>query len=437
MSTARRRTRARRRASGDQGFGLIETVVAMLILSVVALAVLSVLMTAQRTAYGNRARVVAANLAASEMDTVRTLAREGLSSLPIGTGRSTARDVAGTRYTVDTEVEYVNTADPTSACATPIGVQKLSSVRINVAVTWPSMGTVPPVTSDTVIAPSFSDASSGNGTVVVRVVDRGGMPVTGASVQVDTASTSSSADGCAIFTAVAPGTRPVTVTKVGHITPDGAAAATDSISVVAGAATNVEKTIDRPAKLRLTGPVNAATWPLPTTSPAFRLFAYNVERPGGGVTVTRAGTETVLTDLFPYSGGYQVYAGHCRASGASGIVRTGTTEPGGDSAVAVDYAQVEVRAKWTTVNTGGAYVQFVSTGSPECPSATYTRGNSGAYAGTFVNGNATIRTSLPTGTYEVTVSMRDKNDGSFTTRTVSGVAVDAAATTPHIVQVTR
>ena len=344
MRTTRSRAAARRPAlrGADDGFGLVETLVAMTILAIMSIALLSMLLTAQQTAYGNRSRVIAANLAASEMDALRSIARDGIGALPIGTGRIDTVEVGGTDYTVATEVEYVNAAAPDTMCGTPAGVQLLNGVRVNVNVTWATMGGVQPVTSDSLIAPSFLDTSATTGAVVTRVVDRDGDPVGGASVTVAGRSAVTSAEGCAILTEVPPGNAAVTVTFSDYISPEEAAGMTHEISVVAGAATNVEKMLDRPARVTMRGPADT-DYPVPSVAGGFLLRLANAEAPGGGRTVARSGYETTVDNLFPYAGGYQAFAGSCALTGASGTVRTATTDPGGTSGVDVDYGRVEVQ----------------------------------------------------------------------------------------------
>lgn len=431
MSTHRRRTL--RRATSDEGFGLVETVVAMLILSVVALAVLAMLGTAQRTAFGNRARVVAADLAASEMDLLRSQARDGLSALPVGPGRTSSTTVGGVDYEVRSAIAYVSTAAPGTLCGTPAGVQALNAVRVNVSVTWPAMGQVPPVTSDTVIAPSLSDTTSTVGTVVVRTTDRDGDPLPDAVVLVGARSATTTAEGCAIFTGVTAGPATLKISKPGHIGTDGTAVVTEPLSVVAGAATNVEKSLDRPATVTLTGPAQAAGWPVPTTAGSHKLRLANSEAPGGGPTVARTGatdssTSTVVAGLFPYSAGYAAFAGPCARLGASGAGATAVTEPGGSSTVAVPFKAVDVVATraGSSVTTGQMWVRYTSVAAEGCSPVVYERGSDASPAQVSADGRLRVRASLATGTYDVTVRHR-VGTGSWVTGTIPGVVVDAGA----------
>lgn len=438
------RTRSRaaaRRVGDDAGFGLLETVVAMLVLSVVSLAVLSMLTTAQRTAYGNRARVVAANLAASEMDQIRTEARDGINAIGIGVPRSGAHDVAGTTYTVSTEIEYVDTADPGTTCGVPVGVQLLDAVRVNVEVTWPTMGGVQPVTSDTVISPSFADLNSESGTIVVRVVDRDGLPLQGATASVPTGSAVTTAEGCAILLNVPNGTTELRISKLGHVSTAGAELVTDTVTVVGGSATNVEAMLDEAATLELTGPASAADFPVPRTADGFKLRLSNAEVPGGGYLLDREGaldasTTTDIGNLFPFSGGYDVYAGPCELLGPSGAVRTAVTEPGQTADVAVPFRQVELRADWGSPMDVAGYVEFVSEEVDTCPSISYFRGSEAEPVVSGYLSQAEVRASLPTGTYTVVAHYR-VNGGLWSSYTLGGtVAVDAGVETVQVIEAT-
>lgn len=431
MRTTRHRTAARRVAD-DAGFGLLETVVAMLVLSVVSLAVLSMLATAQRTAYGNRARVVAANLAASEMDYVRTQARDGISALDPGVARTSTTDVAGTTYTVDTEIVYVDPTDPDTSCGVPVGVQMLDGVRVNVQVTWPSMGGVQPVTSDSMISPAFADINATTGTIVVRVIDRAGDPLAGVTAAVPTKSALTSAEGCAILTEVPTGTPEVTISKSGHVDTGGNDVVSRTLTVVGGSVTNVEALLDKPATLVLTGPGDAANYPVPTTTDGFKLLVSSTEAGGGGRTATRAGasdadSSTTFDTLFPFSGGYAVHAGPCAVFGASGNVRTAATEPGDTVSVAVPYRQVEVRA-YRKEYLEETVVEYIAEDRDGCPGVRYARGSESEPATVGHTQEARIRASLPTGTFTVRVHYGFLDDSGMLqtgSAEVSGVEIDA------------
>jgi type II secretion system protein I len=92
----------------DEGFTLIEVIVAMAVFAIVSLATVSILINALRTVRENEDRVLAANLARSALEQARI---DGAAAIPIGL---TEREVSD--FTVRTSANWVGVDQRVSAC---------------------------------------------------------------------------------------------------------------------------------------------------------------------------------------------------------------------------------------------------------------------------------------------------------------------------------
>lgn len=200
----------------DDGFSLIEVVIAMVVLGTMAVAVIGVIMNTQALGVTNRSRVAAANLAAREVDILReefsrtadapmNIANQGTVTNPHPLAGGTAGQplrVDGKAYTVQRSVAWNITGEGASACSGGVGV-KYPTLRVTVSVTWSSMGTTEPVVSRSSFAPRKDDKVLGfNGYVAVKVSDATGGASVGRTVVVSSAAETRSgvtdSSGCAV-----------------------------------------------------------------------------------------------------------------------------------------------------------------------------------------------------------------------------------------------
>jgi prepilin-type N-terminal cleavage/methylation domain-containing protein len=208
----------RRGHPDDSGFTMIEVIVAMVIFAGFTVALLSLTLAAQALGVANRDRVAATNLAAREIDIVRSqfyssssaaqnLVDAGTVTNPDQLSGGTAGHplvLDGTAYTVVRTASWSAVLGSASACDGGTLFAN-APVRVTVTVTWASMGSVKPVVNSALMSPGKGNGISSTAAfAAVKVVDSAGAPNPGRGVKVtgsngDARTGVTDASGCAIL----------------------------------------------------------------------------------------------------------------------------------------------------------------------------------------------------------------------------------------------
>ena len=313
--------------SRDQGFTLIEVLVAMMVFGILSVLVAYLLTTAMTLTRSNRSSEVAANLAAQAIDK----ARSATDVFTVVSG-VTYTTVDGTTYTVTRSAGWLTNSGSASDCGTS-GL--LQNKTLNVAVTWTGMRAgAPAVQASTLLAPAGPINDPTTGTIIVHTRGASGQGVAGVPISVvpdstvspNTATTVSPAppatdiDGCSYVLKVVPGTYLVTIgsTGDGRISSDQKSPLKLSVPVTAGQSSVLDKQYDTAATPKLTlAPGAPANTMFPTNLPV----TYAPQGDPYTVQVTKttvAGVTTASTPLFPFTSGYQAFAGTFVAVGTTG-----------------------------------------------------------------------------------------------------------------------
>lgn len=327
------------REGDDAGFTLIEVMIAaviFVILSTSAMLALGQLLRAGSTA---EARVVATSLATRQIETARSVSANSITN-------STSTVTRGGRTYTVTQTAALDTAAGTgSACEGVSGAAGFQ--RVTVSVTWPGMGSTPPVRSDTVRALPITGATSGLGTLTFAVRDRQGVPLAGQPVTLFKAGSTISTmttrdDGCAVFAGLTPGTDySATLTNSGYV--DNKHLATSTRAPLSVQANFVTKdpgwSWDRSMAMQV-----SVTAPSGYTPPSnLPLTLVNTGLTGGlstlpvcsgtnnPCTTTVGGTSWTVPTAFPHRDGYQAYAGACRPTSPTITPVVLPANPGGTS----------------------------------------------------------------------------------------------------------
>jgi prepilin-type N-terminal cleavage/methylation domain-containing protein len=313
----RLRTRA---TKGEEGFTIIEMMVALTIFAVVMTAVASMLGSSLITTGNNRNRSVAANVAAEEMEIVRATP---FAQLPVGQVTST-QIVDGVLFTVTRDSEWITQDANSGACDAASG-EALAFLRIDVKVSWPQMSGVAPATSHTVITPPVGAYDPNSGHLAVSVRDRDAAPqdavpvtITGPVNKTEWTTT----DGCAFFAYLPTGAYTVALSSPGYVDGQGKSNPTQTATVQVGATVPVSFDYDRAASLDLTLQAPGGGVPpdgLPITLGNTHLLPSETKLIPGAPGVTR-----LVGNLFPYVDGYQVWTGDCSDADPEGLKSDGS-----------------------------------------------------------------------------------------------------------------
>ncbi|MDO8624237.1 MAG: hypothetical protein Q7R54_02675 [bacterium] len=170
-----------------RGFGLLETVIGVAIITIVFLALFGLLNATILVSTLAKAKAAATALADVQMEYIRGLGYDSIGTvggIPSGTIPETAETTLnGLVYTTDTFVSYID--DP----ADGLGINDENGIttdykRVRVAVSYTAKSKLYSVVEVTTIAPPGIETTTGGGTLQINVVNAVGTPVSGATVTV-------------------------------------------------------------------------------------------------------------------------------------------------------------------------------------------------------------------------------------------------------------
>ncbi len=398
----------RRRASGcaqdETGFTMVEMIIAIFIFAMVIGGVTVGMSSSLNLTRQNRNRSIAANLAAQEMDTVRSTDFTDLTTIWLGTPPATTVSVDGVPYYVTRQTEWV-TPNATSGPCQAVSGSTLAYVSVVVTVSWDNMAGVPAPTASTVVTPPVGTYSALTGHIAVMVRDAAGVPQENVPVSIAGPGVSdsqvTSADGCAFFGYEPVGAYTVTLSKSGYVDYQGVSGPSQAATVGTGTISSLQFQYDLAATLNLTlqgGSGGVVPANIPVT------LANTHYLPAGQKTFAGTGGARTVLGLFPYVDGYEMYAGNCLNADPEGVsggaIYPGASRPaatsvtaGGTSAATVPMhtvlIQTQTLAGAARPNVAITATNVVDTG---CPTAiTYPLGTTDA-AGNFT-------AALPFGTW--------------------------------------
>ncbi len=305
------------------GFTIVEVLVAVTVLVIAMLGAALLFENAILASGNTRNRVVAANLATAQMETVRGLAADptqftaipqGQTVLPVNPAAPNDQRVNGIQYTVTQDVQFVGQSSTTSTCDTP-GASTGQIMQVSETVTWPDMGGTAPVRSVSTLAPPVGAYSASSGSIAVKVFEASGAVSGNISVQVTgptTLTQQTTAEGCAYFAFMAAGTYTVTITEGTGVGDQEVVAPVQTASISVGQTASLQFQYDGPGTVVATLPSPANTPGAPPYATGMSISVANTGlEPYGQFTFAATGDTTTSPGLFPYASGYTVYAGNC------------------------------------------------------------------------------------------------------------------------------
>lgn len=282
-----------------------------MLLVIVSIGVLGAIDSATRATAEERHRARAHGIAQADQARMRSMQISNLSNLN-ETGTVTQD---GTPYTVVSRGDYVTDATGTSSCAA--GTASADYIKTTSTVTWPSMGSRPPVVSNSIVAPPNGSISDTAGALAIGVEDSRNVGIPNVGLSGSGAGSFSGVtgdNGCAIFGNLPAGNYTLNAAVSDLVDKDGKSPAPLTTSVVAGSTNTVVLQYDDPGSI----PVNFKTRVYGTNnlvdSSADSILTFNT-----GMTVARVFPDNPgprlasieATNMFPFTSPYSVYAGTC------------------------------------------------------------------------------------------------------------------------------
>ncbi len=356
MSTKRPIARLQRVLRSEDGIGLVEVLVALMVFTIIAVGMGYSMLSMSRLTGETTAREAATNLAAQEIDRIQ--ARSDIFN--VVSEKTTTQSIDGVQYTINTSIGWVTTTGSTGSCGT--GGGNLLYKRVNVEVSWTGMYLKNPVRADSILAPDARINDPRYGTILIAVTGEDGTGRAGATVTVTPVSGGATAitdtiaptdsDGCSYVLTVEPGIYKVQISKTGYLSKVDQQSATpskDDVQVSAGATATVAVTYDAASSFTLDYATNStSTVSIPT----------NLETTfTGGLADIVKTTPGSPYKLYPMPAGYQVVAGSyatCKNVDPENWTETSTafagerapavgTAPGGNGFLPIPMGVVQVQ----------------------------------------------------------------------------------------------
>jgi Tfp pilus assembly protein PilV len=414
----------------EAGFTIVEVLISAIVVVLVAMATFAAITTAGRTTAETRHRAQAYAVAQQDQARLRTFKVSALSNY----SATRTQEVDGTPYSVASRGEFVTDATGTQTCT---GNASADYISISSTVTWPSMGSRPPVVIKSIVSPPNGSIAADRGALAISVVDGANAPIAGVTLTGSgpaTFSDTTDENGCVLFGNMPAGTYTVTpTTGAGLVDNDGVAPAPKTTSVVAQSTNTLTLQYAPPGRINTTFRVDTnpsssgVTW---ASSSSDTVMAYNTGMTGpkrfGTLNVKPpAGATFAVEPLFPFTSPVSVYAGACDQNNPTLATPTMPSAQGSAIVTSNGTATVgplQLPALFLTVRTGSSSTNpgsIVAGGrvvvtDPNCSNAkrTFTTNGSGALPDP----------GLPYGTYTVCA------DNGVRRRTHTNVVVKNATT---------
>ena len=387
----------------ERGSFLIETLVGAVLVAVIAVAMLSAFDGADRVSGRAKMRALAASLAQSDQERMRSMPEATLNNLR----QTNTKTVDGVNYTVTSRADWI--ADDTSSTDCTNNGSAGDYMEITSTVSAPSQPTLAPVVVQSVVTPAPGTFGVDQGSLAVTVVDRNGNGLSGLSVSINgpaTASDVTDSHGCAFFGYEPIGSYTVSTTRSGWVDTQGNTTASKTVSIAsqqmstttlqydqAGSATVSFKTVATDP-----GP-STRTVLAPDADARYIRVAHSLMLPPNYRTFGNGTDQTTIsaTNLFPFTSAYGIYAGNCDDNDPnkySQTVDSVQVNPSASPSVTILEPAVNVHVIKTGVDVVNPHVKITAV-SPCTGTWNYASGTD-----TLANGTLKFP-GLPYGTYNV------------------------------------
>jgi Tfp pilus assembly protein PilV len=388
---------AARRAqlAAERGSILFEAIVSMTLLVIFALGFLGAVDTASRISGNNVSRTAAATLAQEDIERVKALKIRDLANMNV----TRTIPVNGVPYTVTTTTQWVDDSTGTTTC--PSGATRTDYLKAVSSVTWPAMGTIPPVKNQTLIAVPIGTFDDATGGLIAKFLNRDGAGVANIGVSLSGTQNSSGmsdSDGCAFWSGLPEGGYYINVSQPGYVDKDGENLIRQSATVIGGTTNSFVFAYDRAATVNATFTTTVSGVPQTDRATDVTVANSGLQSPGTRTfTVSpQAASVTTGATLYPYQDGYVVWSGGCANADPrvySQQAASVSTNPAATSSVLIREPALNIRITRGGSNYQSARVRI----TPMSPGCGSTFGGTG-----LLNSSARLTfPGMPYGDYRV------------------------------------
>ncbi len=304
--------RLRRRGGEEAGFTIVEVMVTGLVVIAAMVATFGALEAAGRAGSEQRHHTASYSIAQQDQARMRSLRVSEL--LELDQTRTVSQ--GGTSYTVRSQANYVNSTTGTASCAE--GESPADYVSIRSTVSWPSIGSRPPTTVQSIVTPPNGAFGANRGTLVVAVRDGADAPIAGMTVSgsgAGTFSAQTNENGCAVFPNLPAGDYSLTPsTAAGVVDRDGVQPGPTTVSVVDQSTNTVVLLFDSPGTVDVTFKTRINGSVVPTQGDSVVAFNTGMTVPRSFGTVGTPQSTIAAGPLFPFASPNTFYAGSCEAN---------------------------------------------------------------------------------------------------------------------------
>lgn len=313
--SSRRRHSVSALADDESGVMLVEVIISAMLLALIAGAVFTTLTSTSRAGAEQRSKAQAYAIAQKDQARLRALSPTTLSRL----SQTSTVTQGTTTFTVTSTGTPRIDRQTTVTCES--GNTSSDYIEISSSVTWPALGTRPPMVIESIVAPFPGTLAADRGALAVSVVNSAGLPFPGVTISGNGAGTFSGVtddNGCVIFGDLLAGNYNVTPAAAGVVDPNGNAPAPKATSVVGQASNSVSFQYDQPGGFRVGfQTIKSGTIVSSSQGDTIRISQAGMTASKGFGTVSSANpavrTNSVSTGktLFPFTSPYSIWAGSC------------------------------------------------------------------------------------------------------------------------------
>jgi Tfp pilus assembly protein PilV len=338
----------------EQGSILIEAVVSAFLLVITAVGVFGAFDAGTRSTAEERHRAQADGLAQADLARLRTMRISTLSNLL----QTKVVTLEKTPYTIESAAEYQTDKTGTASCEK--GTASADYIQIRSTVTWPSIGSRPPVVAQSLVAPPNGSVSANSGSLAVQIEDAENAGLEGVGLSgtgAGTFSGTTGTNGCAVFGNLPAGNYTLTVSGSSLVDKNGEAPKPQSTSVVAESTNTLALQYDVAGDVKTKFETRVGGNLVPSSADAVVLFNSGMKAAKAFGTPGTPQKEVTATPLFPFTSTYSIYAGTCVGNNPSefsktlplGAVGEALVSPGGSTPATIVLPALHMTA-WSGTN---------------------------------------------------------------------------------------